>query len=83
MKWDWKYFVFALIILLSYNVIHEYTHVTIYRIYECEDIEMNLFSASAICYNEDVLLPTAINEIIGYNIMPVLILILLFIYDGD
>ncbi len=71
---------FSLILLIIFVSLHEMTHATIYRMYDCEDITMGISLkgpyTAANCDNEDVRLPQAINEIVGYTIMPLLLLII-------
>ena len=67
--------IFIAFLLLSYITIHEYTHYSIYQIYGCEDIEYGFLHVSAICEDTNVRLAQSINEVVGYCIIPLLILI--------
>lgn len=67
--------------LLFFVFSHEFTHYTIYEIYDCEDISWGIETrgvyTTANCENENVYFAQSMNEIVGYNIMPMLILIYL------
>ena len=66
-------------IALSYLYLHEQTHITIYELYGCEDIETNYLTyAKAMCPSE-VILPTALNEIVGYSVVPPLFIFLFYL----
>ena len=68
----------VLLIICGFIYIHELTHAEIYRIYDCESIEIRLFPphTQAICPDNDSNLAQSVNEVVGYNVMPLLILIL-------
>uniref|UniRef100_A0A6H1ZHM4 Peptidase M50 domain-containing protein n=1 Tax=viral metagenome TaxID=1070528 RepID=A0A6H1ZHM4_9ZZZZ len=73
----------GLLFVPLYMYVHEITHKTIYEIYKCKNISMNLLRTKAICPNNDSKLPTAINEIIGYNIVPLLFGIFFYFISKD
>lgn len=76
---NWKFIIIFAIAILVYQLSHEITHATIYKLYECEDIKIEFFRSSAYCEDNDVRLPTAIHEILGYTVVPVLIFIALMV----
>lgn len=64
--------------VFTYIVIHELTHIRIFEIYQCENITFHLIYVMAFCDNStSVQLATAIAEIVGYSLIPFLILITL------
>ena len=65
-----------LIIITFYAYIHEGTHVQIFRICECENIETDYFTKTTADCNNSAILPTAINEIVGYTVVPILCVIM-------
>ena len=69
MRW-----LFIVAIILSYLLFHELTHYAIFKVYDCEIDKYSWYYVKGICPNDDARLPQAINEIIGYNIMPFLVL---------
>lgn len=78
--------IFIILCMIGYIWLHELTHATIYEYYDCYDIEYHLelgwypASVSAYCYDEDHKLAQSINEIIGYNVMPFLIILIYILY---
>ena len=73
----------GLLFIYLYSYSHEVTHVAIYTGYNCKDINMNLFHTTATCPNDNADLPTAINEIVGYTISPLLFVILFYFISKD
>ncbi len=77
-----KLLVILLIVLIFFMTImaHELTHYEIFRSYNCEDMGFKIdwkgVYATATCPNDDGELAHNINEIVGYNIIPMLMLIL-------
>jgi len=81
---------FALIIiwfLVAWIVLHEITHMEIDRIYGCTNISMsiewNAVVTHAECPNNNSDLAQSINEVVGYNVMPFLLIILLVLIFKD
>ena len=66
----------ALIIIASYTYIHEGTHVRIFEIYDCENIETDYFTYTSANCEDGAKLPTAQHEIIGYTVVPALCVII-------
>jgi len=67
---------------------HEHTHATIFAIHGCENIrfgrEKTAFFVTATCPDDSSELAHDINEIVGYNIMPFLgIIVFLLIKIGE
>ena len=84
--------VFFIIILLAVFVyLHEATHYAINLNFGCDKLEFDFDGLGIVstidpssCINDDVLLAHSINEIVGYNIMPFLLLIIIIIsYQRD
>ena len=73
----------GLLFVFLYLYTHEVTHKAIYDGYDCKDIDMHLFYTKATCPNNDSNLPTAINEIVGYTISPLLFMILFYFISKD
>jgi len=67
---------FTVMLLISYLLLHETTHEAIDQMYGCDNITQGINYVTSTCYDENVKLPNAINEIVGYNIMPMLLLII-------
>lgn len=75
---------FALVLFSAMLIFHETTHYVIAKEYHCDDITLKANFATGIYIsaydcNQGVELPQAINEIVGYNIIPMLIIIILSI----
>ena len=81
-----KPIIYTILICLAYVVIHEATHYSIFLIYDCENITFGLgdrgIYTKAYCSDDNVKLPTAIHEIIGYNVVPLLIILIVLILKG-
>jgi hypothetical protein len=79
--------VFLLLLVTTFIFLHELTHKTIYEKYGCTDIEQGYenfrFYTSAICTDKDVTLAQSIAEIVGYNIMPFLVILVFVAYTRD
>lgn len=84
-------FLFFMFILGIYVIMHEYTHGVIYENYGCENITYGIrwpgvaYSTADCTYEErqNSLLAHNINEIVGYNIGLMLIVIIgLLWFDG-
>ena len=73
----------GLLFVLLYLYVHEVTHKAIYEIYDCKNVSMNLLRTKATCPNNDADLPNAINEIIGYNVVPLLFGIFFYFISKD
>ena len=65
-----------LIIIVFYAYIHEGTHVRIFEIYDCENIETDYFTYTSANCEDGAKLPTAQHEIIGYTVVPALCVII-------
>ena len=73
----------GLLFVFLYMYVHEVTHKAIYNIYDCKNVSMNLLHTKATCPNNDSKLPTAVNEIIGYTISPLLFGIFFYFISKD
>ena len=72
----WKVIIIPLVIFIAFIQVHEYTHYTIFRVYECENIEVGFYKLQPgvsadinTCSNKDaVMLLQSITEIVGYTL---------------
>lgn len=82
-----KFILIVAIIIISYVLLHEATHYFIYDQFGCNNINIKYRSGFAMttasCNNindaamQNMKLSHSINEIIGYNITPILMLLLI------
>jgi len=76
--------IFIIFIFLMVIVLHEITHYEIYRAHNCKDIGFKIgikgISIYATCPTDNQDLAQNINEIVGYNIMPFLMLIVMLLF---
>ena len=84
----WKRFIIPLMFILLYFGTHEYLHVTIFRIYECEEIKVGMMgltpyttaTLSTCAAPSDVMFLQTLNEVIGYSVVPLLVFIVMLLY---
>lgn len=82
-----KLSIFVICLMILCIFLHESTHSIIYKYYGCENIKLNInnlpfISMNAECSTLDnnMLLAHSINEVIGYNIVPILVIICSILY---
>jgi hypothetical protein len=92
MKPIFKFLFFALILFSVFVFFHELTHGVIYRSFDCVDISYSVdFSGAythALCSGSQehldmISLAQSINEVVGYCVMPFVLLILLYFVRDD
>ena len=84
----WKKIAIPIFFLLLYFGTHEHTHYTIFRLYECEDIEVGMdgftpytkADLTTCALPQDVMQLQILNEIIGYTVVPLLLFITMLLY---
>jgi hypothetical protein len=80
----WRELFFLFCLLSAWVYFHELTHRTIYWEYGCEDIKTSFdikgWTTTASCPESSVKLAQAENEVVGYNVMPFLIIIALIMF---
>ena len=65
----------GLILVLVYHTTHEFTHYRIFQYYDCKEIIVNWFSIGANSCMDGVILANSINEVVGYTVVPFLVLL--------
>ncbi len=79
-----SYFFFILLCTIVFFITHEVTHAVIFEYYGCENIKygasLTTFFVTADCYhlqftNDIMMLAHSINDIIGYVLMPFIIVL--------
>ena len=76
--------IISAVVGLSYILLHELSHQRIFEIYQCEDIKWHLIYVTANCdLTTSVTLATSIAEIVGYSLIPILIILILIWNKGD
>ena len=80
--------ILILLCIVGYIVIHEYTHAQIYAYYGCQDVEISitLIGGQTQCkdienlaYPEEVLRLQSIVDAIGYQLLPIYVILLLIL----
>lgn len=66
---------YGIILVLVYHLTHEWTHYRIFQYYECENIMIRLTSVTAQCLDNGVILANSMVDIIGYTVVPFIVLI--------
>lgn len=81
--------VFLVLVLVSVFC-HEFVHYTIFRYYDCEDVElvfrfdglMSGVGVSGSCESgSDAWLAHSVNEVVTYNFMPLLVFLIVVLVD--
>ncbi len=74
-----RYVLIFVVLVVIGIIIHEETHIRIFKNYHCENISISLerggIIAQAVCPGHEVHLANSINEILGYLLIPFLSLI--------
>ena len=84
----WKRMAIPFFFIFLYFGTHEYLHVTIFRIYECENIDVGIIGftpyttadLTTCAAPEDVVFLQTLNEVIGYSVVPLLVFIAMLLY---
>ena len=80
-----RLFILMVFLLTIFVVLHEKAHAEVFKIYDCKNIHYDLKITKltaytlADCPNNDSDIAQSINEIVGYTIMPLLLIIILLI----
>lgn len=74
-----------ILLIATFIITHELTHAEIFRLHGCENINFGISQLGVYTHAEqcakDPTLAQSINEIVGYTIAPLLILIVFIISD--